>query len=131
VTSDLAALVLTGLLSLLLALLPGTARVLRGEVSWGLGNRESPPPGDPPWVGRAQRAHLNLLENLPLFTILVLVLHVLGRNDATTALASWVFLVARVAHAIIYMAGVTLVRTLVFSVSLAAEVILAFRVWTG
>jgi uncharacterized MAPEG superfamily protein len=131
VTSDLTALVLTGLLSLLLAMVPGTARVLRGEVSWGIGNRESPPPDDPPWIGRAQRAHLNLLENLPLFTILVVVLHLVHRTGPTTALACWVFLGARVAHAIVYMAGITLVRTLVFSVSLAAELVLAFRLLTG
>jgi uncharacterized MAPEG superfamily protein len=131
VTSDLTVLVLTGLFSLFLAMLPGTARVLRGEVSWGLGNRESPPPDDPPWIGRAQRAHLNLLENLPLFTILVLVLHLTQRNGPTTALACWVFLGARVAHAIVYMAGITLVRTLVFSVSLAAEIVLAFRLLAG
>ena len=130
-TSDLVALILTGVLSMLLAFLPGTVRVARGEVAWGLGNREAPPPGDPPWLGRAQRAHQNLLENLPLFTMLVLTLHLVERNDAMTAVASWVFFGARVAHAAVYMAGITIVRTLVFYVSIAAELVIAFRLFGG
>src|SRR5258708_1056866 len=35
------------------------------------------------WAGRAQRAHLNMLENLPLFIALILVAHIAGKVNAT------------------------------------------------
>lgn len=40
------------------------------------------------WQGRARRAHLNMLENLPLFAVLVLVAHAAGEANATTALGA-------------------------------------------
>lgn len=44
------------------------------------------------FAGRAQRAHRNTLESLPVFVALVLVAHVAGRADATTLLGAQLFL---------------------------------------
>lgn len=63
------------------------------------------------WVGRAHRAHHNMLESLVLFAALVLVAHAAGREDATTALGAQVFLWGRLAYAVIYIAGVPYLRT--------------------
>ena len=57
-------------------------------------------------AGRAQRAHANLLENLPLFAIAVLVAFAANRFSATTALGAQLFFWGRVAHALIYIAGI-------------------------
>lgn len=66
-------------------------------------------PPDPsvhrPWVRRAYRAHLNLLEQSVPFGVLVLLV---DRVDGFTALTAWTsvaFLLLRVAHALGYITG--------------------------
>ena len=84
-----------------------------------IGNRE-----DMPVVtgaaGRAQRAHRNLLETLPLFAALVLLVLVTQRTTPGTALAAAVFLGARVAFALVYIAGILWLRTIFWLLALAA-----------
>jgi uncharacterized MAPEG superfamily protein len=77
------------------------------------------------WVGRAQRAHRNMLENLPLFIGLVLVAHIAGRTNAMTLLGAQLFFWARLVYAVVYVAGIPWVRTVVWAVS-AIGLILIF-----
>ena len=86
------------------------------------GNREDLAPVTG-WAGRARRAHLNMLENLVLFAIVVLVAHVAGKANATTALGAALFFWARLAYAIIYVAGVPWLRTAAWAVALAGILI--------
>jgi len=81
-----------------------------------VGNREDLPPilG---WAGRARRAQLNMLEYLVLFAILVLVAQIAGKTNAMTLLGCQLFFWARLAYAIVYVAGVPWLRTLVWLVS--------------
>ena len=90
------------------------------------GNRDDMPPliG---WPDRAQRAHRNMLESLLLFAIVVLVAQAAGRADATTALGAHLFFWGRVAYAIVYVAGVPWLRTLLWSVSIAGIVVIFAR----
>jgi uncharacterized MAPEG superfamily protein len=90
------------------------------------GNRETTVEGKG-WLGRAQRAHRNILESLVLFAILVLVSQVSGQANATTALGAAIYFWARVAYAVIYMFGITWVRSLVFGVSMVGLVIILFQ----
>jgi uncharacterized MAPEG superfamily protein len=78
------------------------------------------------WAGRAQRAHRNMLENLPLFIGLVLVAHIAGRANPMTLLGAQLFFWARLVYAIVYVAGIPWVRTVVWAVS-AVGLILIFR----
>lgn len=80
------------------------------------GNRENMP-ALAGWAGRAERAHYNMLESLVLFAALVLVAVVAGKTNATTLLGAEIFLWARVAYAIVYLAGVPWLRTGVWFVS--------------
>ena len=80
------------------------------------GNRDNLPPLTG-WAMRAQRAHVNMLESLVIFAIFVLVAQAAGRLDETTALGAQVFFWGRVAYALVYLAGVPWVRTLVWAVS--------------
>jgi uncharacterized MAPEG superfamily protein len=74
------------------------------------GNRDDLP--EPTgWAGRAHRAHRNMLENLVLFAALVLVAHAAGKADATALLGAQIFFWARLAYALIYLAGVPWLRT--------------------
>jgi uncharacterized MAPEG superfamily protein len=117
-TTDLWMLVWTALLALGLPFiyLAGLTQA-PGGAAWGLGNRAEPLAGIPEWAARAQRAHLNLLQNLAPFAILVLVAQVSGKANTTTALGATIFFWARAAHAAVYIAGIRYLRTLVFAAS--------------
>lgn len=87
------------------------------------GNREDLP-AITGWAGRARRAHANMLENLVVFAIVVLVAHLAGTANATTALGAALFFWARVAYAIIYVAGLPWLRTAAWAVSVAGIVLI-------
>lgn len=80
------------------------------------GNREGLPEIKG-WGGRAARAHRNMLENLVLFAALVLVAVLADKTNATTLLGAQIFLYARIVYALVYIAGLTWVRTAVWTVS--------------
>ena len=82
------------------------------------GNREDFPPGKG-WIGRAHRAHLNMVENMVPFAALVLAAAVSGQADGWTALGAQVFFYSRVVHAVVYTLGVPWLRTLAFLGGLA------------
>ena len=60
-------------------------------------------PADPalnrPWVHRAHRAHLNLLEQFMPMAVLVVVAHLAGVTSAVTVWATAIFFALRLAHA--------------------------------
>lgn len=87
------------------------------------GNRE-PAPDLTGWVGRAVRAHRNLLESLVLFAILVLVAHAAGTSNEMTVLGSKLFFWARVAFAVVYIIGLPWVRTAVWAVGTVGLVLI-------
>jgi uncharacterized MAPEG superfamily protein len=129
-TTDLRMLVYTGVLTLLIPMVYLVGRVRTpGGSAWGLGNRDQPMQF-PGWSQRAERAHANLVENLAPFAILVLVAHLSGQANDLTAIGARIFFWARVAHAVIYIAGVTRVRTLIFLVGLAAEILIVSQILT-
>lgn len=81
-----------------------------------VGNREHMPELEG-WAGRAERAHRNMLESLVLFAILVLAARALNVSNSLTVLGAQLFFWGRVAHAILYIAGITWVRTAAWAVS--------------
>lgn len=87
------------------------------------GNREGLP-APTGWAGRAHRAHHNMLENLVLFAALVLVAVVSNKTNATTLLGAQLFLWCRVAYAVIYLAGIPYLRTLVWLGSVVGLVLI-------
>ena len=79
------------------------------------------------WAGRAQRAHLNMLENLILFAILVLVAQAAGVRNGTTLLGAQLFFWGRVAHAVLYIAGIPWARTGAWFVSVIGLIMIALQ----
>ena len=69
------------------------------------------------FVGRILRAFSNLQETYVLFVALALALTLTGRADSISALGAQIWLVARIAHVILYVAGVPVVRTLALLIS--------------
>lgn len=89
------------------------------------GNREGLPVATG-WAGRAARAHRNMIENLVLFAALVLIAVVAGKTDSTTLLGAQLFFWARVAYALVYLAGIPWLRTGVWFVSVIGLALLFF-----
>lgn len=122
-STDLTMLVLSAVLTLALALPSVVALLSLKGVGAAAGNRDE----DfelPAWSGRASRAHRNMLENLPVFTALVLVTHLSGLSNETTALGATIFFWGRVVHAGAYIAGIPYLRTLAFGVSFAGMIVI-------
>lgn len=95
-----------------------------------MGTMANPAPGDRPlaaWAERAQRAHANAVENLVLFAPAVLAVQVMGKGDATTAFACALYFFSRLAHFVVYTAGVPVARTLAFVGGWVAILILVLR----
>ena len=87
------------------------------------GNREDAPTAIGA-AGRGSRAHRNLLENLLPFAIAILAAHAIGISDTLTLAGAWLFLAARVVHALAYIAGITGVRTLAYVAGLAGTILI-------
>jgi uncharacterized MAPEG superfamily protein len=88
-----------------------------------VGNRENFPVLTG-WMGRADRAHHNMLENLVLFAALILVSVVTNKTNEMTLLGAQLFFWARVAYAAIYLAGIPWLRTASWLVSIAGLVLI-------
>ena len=76
------------------------------------------------FAGRAARAHRNMLESLPLFIALVLIAQVAGKTGATTLMGAQLFFWGRLAHWVIYLAGIPWLRTLAWAVSVVGLVMI-------
>jgi uncharacterized MAPEG superfamily protein len=77
------------------------------------------------FAGRARRAHHNMIENMVLFTALVLVAAVAGKANAMTAMGALIFFWARLIYAVIYLLGIPWLRTLAWVVSVIGMVMIA------
>ena len=92
------------------------------------GNREGLPEMTG-FAGRAKRAHLNMLENMVLFTALVLIAAVANKANATTALGALIFFWARLAYAVIYLLGIPWLRTVAWAVSVIGMIMIAWQLF--
>ncbi len=90
------------------------------------GNREGLPEFTG-FAGRARRAHLNMIENMVLFTALVLVAAVAGKANAMTAMGALVFFWARLVYAVIYLLGLPWLRTAAWAVSVVGMIMIALQ----
>jgi len=86
---------------------------VQNGAAWGLGNRDEIP-SVPGWGGRAQRAYVNMAESLLPFACLVLIAYSSGRVGELSALGAQIFLVSRLAYALLYIAGVKVLRSLAY-----------------
>ena len=68
----------------------------------------------PLWGDRANRAHLNAVETFAPFAALVLLIQVTGKANAMTAFWAISYFWLRVAHAVVFLAAIPYIRTLVF-----------------
>lgn len=118
-TFELTILGRTLVLAVVQILLPAMFRNAETGIDYNAGPRDSPSPAPLGKVtARLPRAQQNLFETLPLFAVAVLIAHVAGRNGELTFWGAALYLAARVLYVPLYAAGIPVVRSLVWTVSL-------------
>ena len=126
--TELTMLAASAVLTFVLSFPPVIALFLTKGVPFAAGNRDEPY-SLPVWGERAGRAHRNMLENLPIFAALVFVVLLGGVANETTALGATLFMWGRIAHAVVYIAGIPYLRTAAFGVSVAGLAMIAGEIF--
>jgi uncharacterized MAPEG superfamily protein len=126
--TELLCLLILALWSLPLNHLPAIARISSAGVEWGLSNRDKMPEV-PGWVGRADRAQRNHHDNLAMIGVILLMAVVLQKTDAITQIAAIVILLSRMGHGVFYVAGIGLLRSLSYAVSILALFAVVWRLF--
>lgn len=68
----------------------------------------------PLWGERAHRVYLNAIETFAPFAALVILIQLTGKANSTTAFWAMSFFWLRVAHAVVYLAAIPYIRTVIF-----------------
>lgn len=92
------------------------ARIGSQGMAGAMGYPENPPT-PPAWARRSERVHLNMVENLAPFAVLVLVAQMIGVSSELTVWGAMLFFWARIVHAVVFILGIPYLRTAAFFVS--------------
>jgi uncharacterized MAPEG superfamily protein len=84
------------------------------------------------WVNRANRAHVNAVENFGQFAAVVLIAQAVGVSTPLTAQCAAVYFFARLAHAVVHISGFGRfwARTALFTIGWIAFLVFAIVVLT-
>jgi uncharacterized MAPEG superfamily protein len=93
---------------------------------WNAGPRDEELPAANVLTGRAMRAQNNFLETFPIAIVALIGVVVVNRTSEATALGGWIWLGARVIYLPLYVAGIRVVRTIVYVISMVG---LAMVIW--
>jgi uncharacterized MAPEG superfamily protein len=74
----------------------------------------------PDWGKRANRTYVNAVETFAPFAALVIVAHLAGKANAMTAFWASCYFWLRLAHAVVFLFGLPLVRTIPFTLGYIA-----------
>ena len=91
---------------------------------WNMGARDEDLPPPSPLVGRMARAQANFFETFPIAAATILMIEATHRTSAWTMLGAMLWLGARVVYLPLYAAGIPVVRTVAFMVSMVGIVML-------
>ena len=130
-TTELTMLAWTLVLALVQIFLTAALRTKETGLSFNMSARDGAAPPPRPLTARMQRAQANLFETLPLFVAAVLIAHVADRHSSQTVLGCELYLAARVLYVPLYAAGVPVLRTLVFGVSVWGLIMLFQAILIG
>jgi len=107
---------------------PAALQMIQGQgLMSAFGNRDNLAPLAP-WAERSNRAHRNAVENLVVFTALVLTAHAAGAVNEAVSTAAMVYFWARVLHYLSYTAGIKYLRTGVWTVGWACLLVIAWQI---
>ena len=91
-------------------------RNLSEQIRQALGPRDAQPPLSPAGE-RAKRALNNMFEALPVFLTLAILIHIEKQNLDLARTGAAIFLGARIAYVPVYIAGISGLRSAIWSVS--------------
>jgi uncharacterized MAPEG superfamily protein len=118
---ELLMLTYSAVLAFIMVMIPSTLKLLQYGAASAMGNRDDPRALSG-WGARAERAQANMYESLPVFAILVLVVQATSHHSPATAMGAQLFFYARLVYALVYMAGIPWLRTLVWLAGLAGMI---------
>ncbi len=129
-TTEALMLAATGGLLFLLTVIQGTRNVLVLGVATAAGNQHD----IALWTGwndRLNRAIRNLIEAIAIFAPIVIAVQISGLNNETTAMGAQIFVIARIAHAVVYTLGVPWVRTAAWAVGVVGIIMVGSPLLLG
>jgi uncharacterized MAPEG superfamily protein len=85
---------------------------------WNVGARDEALPAPSPVTGRTMRAQANFEETFPVAIVALMGVVLANKTSELTALGGWIWLGARVVYLPLYVAGVPVIRTIVFMISM-------------
>jgi uncharacterized MAPEG superfamily protein len=94
--------------------------------AWNVSARDEALPEPNPVTGRLIRAQANFQETFPIAVVALLGVAIAGRTSEWTALGGWIWLGARVVYLPLYWAGIPVIRTLVWTISMVG---VAMVIW--
>ncbi|MBO6505539.1 MAG: MAPEG family protein [Kordiimonadaceae bacterium] len=125
-TPELDLLLWSVILTFVLILIPAGEALRRNGAEAQGGARDNLP--EPSIFNRrATRLYKNMLENMVLFTPLVLITHLAEASNSMTLLGAQIFFYSRVAHAVIYLAGWPMIRPLAWFASVIGMGMIAWQ----
>jgi uncharacterized MAPEG superfamily protein len=128
--ADTTTLVLAAILTWLMLLTSSALRTRplhHGGAARALGNRDDL--GEPtPIAGRADRAAKNMLENLVLFIALLAAVHFAGKVNDQVQLGANIFFWSRLVYWPVYVAGIPVLRALIWFASIAGLGMIAWAI---
>jgi len=68
----------------------------------------------PLWGQRANRAHINAVETFAPFAALVILIQLTNKNDSMTTFWAMSYFWIRLAHAVVFIAAIPFIRTILF-----------------
>lgn len=77
-------------------------------------------------LGRFERAYYNMLETFPVFAALVLIIQITESWSTTSALAVQIYFWARVVYVPVYIAGIPILRSLIWFAAMIGILMLAW-----
>lgn len=123
-TTEFQALGLSVILGLVQLLMAATFAIKARGHSWAFSSREAAMEPLKGLAGRVDRAFYNFMETFPLFATLVLLANFMGVHNSLTVWGAGLYFWARLAYLPVYMAGINVVRTLIWFTSIAGMVLL-------
>src|ERR1044072_6527392 len=94
------------------------AKNMQYGVKWNIGPRDDALAPPTPVTGRLIRAQANFLETFPIAIVALLGVVLANRTSGSTALGGWIWLGARLVYIPLYAAGVPVIRTIVWGISI-------------
>ena len=123
-STELLMLATAGSFILLLTLIQGTRNILALGLVTAAGNQHDIAPWSG-WNDRLNRAIRNQIEAIAIFVPVLLSVEIANLTNETTAIGAQIFVIARVAHAIVYTVGIPWVRTTAWAIGVAGIVMVA------